>query len=264
MRYSDEIQAICQQNNLKALEVFIQQQQEADPDYSPPLRALLRAATDWEADKIAAYCLENGQTVPDGVMTSVVVNNSFAVYRLLVERKAVDINYYVPWYGDILGTFAYSDKIEWVKFCLEHGADPNENLIGDGLRALACAASTGNIEMVDLMLQHGARLKGSYALVAAAMDGHLEMVKHLLSIGADIDEIGIEGPAGDEGYEFMGSPLHHAATKGYTEMAIFLIDAEANIHLKDLMGRTAEDLALEKNHTEILNTLRRKMGPVQE
>lgn len=71
-------------------------------------------------------------------------------------------------------------------------------------------------------------------------------------------------PAGDEGYEEMGSSLHHAARQGYTEMALFLIDAGANIHLKDLMGRTAEDLALEKNHTEILNALHQKMGTLDD
>jgi hypothetical protein len=30
------------------------------------------------------------------------------------------------------------------------------------------------------------------------------------------------------------------------------------------LGRTAEDLALENNHTEILNALQRKIGPVKE
>lgn len=157
----------------------------------------------------------------------------------------------------------YGNKIDWVKFCLEHGANPNHNLIR-GRHALAGAASKGNIEMVDLLLQHGARLESIYALVEAAIEGHLEMVKYLLLNGADIDEVRIKGPAGDECYEEMGNSLHHAAILGYTEMALFLIDAGANIHLKDLMGRTAEDLALEKNHTEILNALHQKMGTLDD
>jgi ankyrin repeat protein len=262
--YSEEIKAIAQANSLKALEAFIQQQREADLDYSLPFRDLFRAAADWNADKIAVYCLEHGQPVFDGVMTGVVVNESFAVYRVLIERKAVDINYYVPWYGDILGTFAFSGKMDWVRFCLKHGADPNRNVISDGLRPLACAAGTGDMEMVDLMLEYGARLEGSYALVEAALFGHMEIVKHLLAMGADIDEVGIEGPPGDEGYQYMGSPLHHAATHGLTEIALFLINARANVRLMDPMGRTAEDLALKNNHTEILDALRRKMNPVEE
>ncbi|KAL2827125.1 ankyrin repeat-containing domain protein [Aspergillus cavernicola] len=262
--YSDEILAICRQNSREALEVFIQQNQETDPDYSPPLPELLLGATDCRADNIAAYCLENGQVAYDAVMTSVVVNDSFAVYCLIVENKAVDINYVVPWYGDILGMKAAGNRLDWVKFCLEHGADPNCNLVEEYLSALSCAAYTGSFEMVDLLLQHGARLKGSNAIVEAAIYGNLEMMKHLLSKGADIDEVGIEGPAGDECYGDMGSPLHQAATEGRTEMALFLINAGANIHLKDPMGRTAEDLAMKKNHTEILDALRRKMGTVKE
>ncbi|KAL2841930.1 ankyrin repeat-containing domain protein [Aspergillus pseudodeflectus] len=262
--YSDEIRGICRQNSREALEEFIQQNRETDPDYSPPLRKLLLGATDSRADNIAAYCLENGQVAYDAVMTSVVVNDSFAVYRLIVEHKAVDINYVVPWYGDILGVKAAGNQLDWVKFCLEHGADPNRNLVGEYLSALSCAASTGSIQMVDLLLQHGARLKGSNAIVEAAIYGNLEMVKHLLSKGADIDEVGIEGPAGDECYDDMGSPLHQAAMEGHTRLALFLIDAGANIHLKNPVGRTAEDIALEKDHTEILEALRRKLRTAKE
>ncbi|KAL3482636.1 ankyrin repeat-containing domain protein [Aspergillus germanicus] len=251
LRYSDEILAICHQNSREALEAFIQRKRETDPDYSPPLPELLLGATDCQADNIAAYCLENGQVADRGVMTSVVVNNSFAVYL-------------VPWYGDVLGTMAYDNKLDWVKFCLEHGADPNGNLVEEYLSALACAVYTGNFKLVDLLLQHGAQLKGSNAIVQAAIYDNLEMVKYLLSKGADIDEVGIKGPPGDERYDDNGSPLHHAATEGYTEMALFLIDAGANIYLKDPMERTAEDLALKHDHTEILNALHRKMGAVKE
>ncbi|KAL5332651.1 ankyrin repeat-containing domain protein [Aspergillus crustosus] len=262
--YSDEILAICRQNSREALEVFIQQNRETDPDYSPPLRELLLGATDSQADNIAAYCLENGQVAYNEVMTSVVVNDSFAVYCLIVKHKAVDINYVVPWYGDILGVKAAGNRLDWVKFCLEHGADPNRNLVDEYLSALSCAASTGSIEMVDLLLQHGARLKGSNAIVEAAIYGNLEMVKHLLLKGADIDEVGIEGPAGDECYYDMGSPLHQAAMEGHTRLALFLIDAGANIHLKNPVGRTAEDIALEKNHTEILEALHQKSSTAKE
>jgi hypothetical protein len=264
LRYRDEILAICHQNSREDLEAFIQRKRETDPDYSPPLPELLLGATDCRADKIAAYCLENGQVADRSVMTSVVVNDSFAVYRLLVEHKAVKINQVVPWYGDILGTMAYDNKLDWVKFCLEHGADPNGNLVEEYLSALACAVYTGNFKLVDLLLQHGAQLKGSNAIVQAAIYDNLEMVKYLLSKGADIDEVGIKGPPGDERYDDNGSPLHHAATEGYTKMALFLIDAGANIYLKDSMGRTAEDLALKNNHTEILNALYRKMDAVRE
>ncbi|KAL4965236.1 ankyrin repeat domain-containing protein [Aspergillus stella-maris] len=263
-RYSNEILAITRQNNLAALENFIQQKRETDANYTPPLHDLLQAATDCRAPEIAAYCLENGQKASGGIMTSVVTNSSFAVYRLLIEYKAVNINYYVGWYGDILGTKAHSNELDWVRFCLAHGADPNLNKVHDNITALACAVSTGNLEMVELMLRHGAKIEGSGAIVMAAIENNMEMLRFLLDRGADIDEVGIEGPAGDECYEDMGSALHQAATEGYTEMALFLIDAGANIYLKDLLGRTAEDLASEKGHAEILSALRRKLGAVKE
>ncbi|KAL4971333.1 hypothetical protein BDW66DRAFT_146303 [Aspergillus desertorum] len=137
------------------------------------------------------------------MMTSVIVQSSFAVYRLMVEHKAVPIDYVVPWYGDILGTMTYGNMINWVRFCLEHGADPNAGLVQEHLSTLACAVRTGDHELVDLLLHYGARLKGSNAIVQAAINEDLEMVKYLLSRGADIDEVGIEGPPGDEAYYDM-------------------------------------------------------------
>lgn len=68
MRYTEELRVICQKNSGEALEVFIHQQREIDPGYLPPLPELLDAATVYRADKIAAYCLENGQTVCDDLM----------------------------------------------------------------------------------------------------------------------------------------------------------------------------------------------------
>ncbi|CBF76145.1 hypothetical protein AN5074.2 [Aspergillus nidulans FGSC A4] len=257
---SEEIRAIARKNSREALEAFLQQQREAagELEYTPPLEDLLLAATDCRANQVAAYCLEHGQKATREMMTSVVVHNSFAVYRLMVKHKVVRINFVVPWYGDILGTMASDNKIDWVRFCLEHGANPNASLVEEHLSALACAVHTGNVELVDLLLAHGARLKGSNAIVRAAIDEDLEMVKYLLLRGADIDEVGIKGPPGAEAYGDMGSPLHQAAVEGYMEMALFLIEAGADIYLKDPLGRTAEDLALEKGHMEILDALRQK------
>ncbi|KAL3428744.1 ankyrin repeat-containing domain protein [Aspergillus tetrazonus] len=257
---SKEMQAIARQNSYKVLEAFLQQQYKAarESEYTPPPEDLLLAATDCCADQVAAYCLEHGQKATQEMMTSVVVHNSFAMYCLMVKHKAVRINYVVPWYGDILGTMASDNKIDWVRFCLEHGADLNTSLVKEHLSALACAVHTGNIELVDLLLAHGARLKGSNAIVRVAINEDLEMVEYLLSRGADINKIGIKGPSGAEAYSDMESPLHQAAVEGYTEMALFLIEAGADVYLKDLLGRTAEDLALEKGHMETLDALRQK------
>ncbi|KAL4909604.1 hypothetical protein BDW74DRAFT_41786 [Aspergillus multicolor] len=259
-----EIRAIARQNSRKALEAFIYQKRQMDPEYSPPLDDLLQCATDSRADEVAAYCLEHGQKATRGVLTSVIVHNSFAVFRVMVEHKAVPINCSVPWYGDILGVMARGNKIDWVRFCLEHGADPNVGLVEEHLRPLACAVHTGNYELVDLLLHYGARVEGSNAIVQAAIDEDLDMVKYLLSRGANIDEVGIEGPPGDEGYYDMGSPLHQAAVEGYPEMARFLIEAGADIYLKDPLGRTAEELARAKGHREILEALRRRRKELED
>jgi hypothetical protein len=44
--YSEEVLAICRPNSWKALEAFIRQKRETDPDYTPPLVELLHASID--------------------------------------------------------------------------------------------------------------------------------------------------------------------------------------------------------------------------
>ncbi|KAL4874919.1 hypothetical protein BJY04DRAFT_202916 [Aspergillus karnatakaensis] len=75
--------------------------------------------------------------------------------------------------------------------------------------------------MVNLLLEHGVRVNDSNAIVKVNIKENLEMATCLLLKGADINEIGIEGPPGNECYSAMESPLHQAATERYTEMAPF-------------------------------------------
>ncbi|RHZ61827.1 ankyrin repeat domain-containing protein [Aspergillus thermomutatus] len=170
--------------------------------------------------------------------------NSLACYRVLVQSNPVDINHVIPWHGDVLGIKADLNQVDWVRFGLEHGADPNLNLIEEYKTPLAAAAECGNEEMVKLMLDYRTQAQGSGAIVLAAAGGHTSIVKLLLSNGADINETGIRGPPGDEWKDDMASPLHKAAANGHIKTIHFLIDAGANADIEDGQGRTPEAVAM--------------------
>jgi hypothetical protein len=225
---------------------------------------MLLAAADSNASDIVAYCLSHGATVP-GIailrrLNVHVAGNGFATYKVLIEAGVVDINYYIPWFGDVLGIMADANNINWARYCLEHGADPNKNRIEEYRTSLAAAASNGNTEMVQLLLEYGAAINGSGAIVVAAEEGHGHIVQLLLENGADIDEIGVEGPPGDAGLEDLGSALHKAIMNGHEELAVWLIDAGASTELGDAQGRTPEVLALEFNRRRVLDHIRRELA----
>ncbi len=75
-------------------------------------------------------------------------------------------------------------------FMLRPCANPNTNLMDEHKTVLAAAVEFVLVEMPALLLQHGARLKGSGEIGLGAGEQKVEMAKFFLEQGADIKEIG--------------------------------------------------------------------------
>lgn len=183
------------------------------------------------------------------------MNRATETYKFLLGRKAVDVNYYIPWFGDILSHCATRDDFEWVRLCLDYGADPNQNLVDEHKSILAAVAELASVKMAALLIKHRARVMGSGAIVMAAQQGKMEMLKMLLNEGADINEIGIEHPTDPRFKADMGSALHRAVEGGHEAIVKFLLESGANARLKDPMGRTPAALATEKGNERIVEML---------
>ena len=77
-------------------------------------------------------------------------------------------------------------------------------------------------------------LAGITPLFLAARNGDNELVKALVRAGADVNQVG--------GSQQIG-PLHWAAHKEYSEVALFLIEHGGDLLLKDGEGRTPLSMA---------------------
>lgn len=77
-------------------------------------------------------------------------------------------------------------------------------------------------------------LAGITPLFLAARNGNSELVKALVRAGADVNKLG--------GAQRIG-PLHWAAHKEYSEVALFLIEHGGDVLLKDGEGRTPLSMA---------------------
>ena len=79
------------------------------------------------------------------------------------------------------------------------------------------------------------------------ISNHIEQVKDLISNGVNVD---------DTGGSDYGSPLHVAARKGYCEIITLLLDAGADINLKNEdMGATPLMIAVDAGQPEAVISL---------
>ena len=116
--------------------------------------------------------------------------------------------------------------------------------------ALEVAIFAGRVEMVDLVLNHGA---GTYQvapgelapLTAAAMLGHTDIVRLLLLRGADVNFV---DPGGS------GTALLAAVEDDYPEIVALLLKAGADPNVR-IEGQTALGLAYEQGHEGIADQL---------
>ncbi|KAL8943250.1 MAG: hypothetical protein Q9211_001045 [Gyalolechia sp. 1 TL-2023] len=218
---------------------------------------MLRVAIVGDHVHVAKFCLDHHASIDPQMMRTLLISRASSVYEMLLDSHAVDVNFYIPWFGDILANVARDNHFEMTRLCLSHGADPNRNLVDEHMSILAAVAGSehGSVQMAKLLIDHGAVVKGSGAIVMAAEEGKLDMVRFLLEVGADINEVGIEHPTDPRFQEDMGTALHRAAFGGYVDLVKFLMTNGADKGVKDPTGRTALDLPREKGNGGIATLL---------
>ncbi|XP_063417526.1 uncharacterized protein LOC134700086 [Mytilus trossulus] len=122
-------------------------------------------------------------------------------------------------------------------------------LVNDGSTALHSAASTGNTEMVQLLIDNGIEINfqnkdGSTILFDATLKGKTDIVHWLIDKGIDINVMDTDG----------STALHIAASKGNTEIVQLLIDNGIEINAQNKDGNTALHLAVERQ-SDVMTTL---------
>jgi len=129
------------------------------------------------------------------------------------------------------------------------GPSSNPNAFSpDGFPVVALAAVFGHLEVVRYLASRGADINivstngtGYTALTGAVASGHAAIVEWLLQQGANCN------------YRYAAgySPLLTAAANGHLEIVKLLIAHGADRHASTNDGKTAIELATERNHPEV-------------
>lgn len=138
---------------------------------------------------------------------------------------------------------------ETVKELIAGGADVNAR-DGAGWTPLHEAARHGRVQMVEVLLEHGADAearRGTHdwtALHYAAEEGHGEVVTALVKGGAEVETKDKHG----------ATALHYAALFGETDVVKALVEGGANVQAQTMDGRTPRDLAKNPHIIQLLNS----------
>ncbi|GAW13589.1 hypothetical protein ANO14919_029760 [Xylariales sp. No.14919] len=198
--------------------------------------------------EILDWCFRSGLEVSRNSLNNELYDQacfslSPAVFDVLIAH-GIDINgYHSEYVGDALSLAAYHGNVEFARFLLEKGADPNETWGYQEHEAgvWAIVGPNASPEILRLMLQHGWEQKKSTAHIAAAELGNLEALRLLVEAnhGADLEysEPWWGVPSENEGNQ-CGTALYRAALKGKDEVVAYLLEKGANPKFKDKMGRS--------------------------
>jgi ankyrin repeat protein len=165
------------------------------------------------------------------------------------------------------------DHLDYIKFLLEHGANPNARakdntltrtiftmqwFLESGATPFVRAAQSGDLELLKLLIKHGAdpMIKtefGDTALTAAAGIGWVEGVTYEHSVKANVEtiryllDLGIDPNAANGDGR---TPLMGAALKGRSEVVQLLVDRGARLDQRDKGSRDTDTVvSVNAGHT---------------
>ncbi|XP_058063001.1 protein fem-1 homolog B isoform X2 [Anopheles bellator] len=120
----------------------------------------------------------------------------------------------------------------------------------DGVPALWVAAALGRLNIVKLLVQHGAEVdhptkKGSTPLRAACFDGRLDLIQYLIDHKANVSAVNV----------YNNTCLMIAAYKNFPDVLEYLLEHGAHVNEQAHCGASALYYAAECGHVEICETL---------
>ncbi len=199
-------------------------------------KTVLIIAAEHNSVNVARILIENGAEEQFDSLITAIHNNSFDVIRLLIEN-GIDPNDQQTSY--LWSSVVASGSTELTSLWIDLGADVNMR-DSDGNTVLwitmSRAPEIAKLEIAKLLIKHGADVNAKSKQLLTplhyAASGDIAMTKMLLEAGADVNA------KADERSQNQRTPLISAIVNNSTEIATLLIEAGAEINLKNADGRT--------------------------
>jgi ankyrin repeat protein len=168
-------------------------------------------------------------------------HGNLAVVKRLIEQYPSMISTNASWTETAIQAAAQTGQVDIVNYLLDHGADYD----------ICTAAMLGNLDCMDDFLKkdpNQVNARGAHGiplLYFPVIHAKTEVAEYLIQHGADPDAA---SPGGI-------TPLHGAVMFSQPKMAVWLLDHGANLN-PEYDGKTPLAMALEKKQTELVKILR--------
>lgn len=176
-------------------------------------------------------------------------------FKLLHEANPSATTAYLGHTGNIAGLAILGENIPLLKFLLGTGLDPNTAELMHQPAVLR-AVQLGSVETLNLLLDHGATVKGTNALGLAVEAEKIDTLKALVEKGG-MDINTAQGSFADDDDKDISSPiLHLAVRKGNAEIVRVLVkELGADLTIQDSEGKTALQRAQEQKQQKMVKQL---------
>jgi hypothetical protein len=195
------------------------------------IQQLLTTAAKSSNLETMTFLLDQFPGIPpsEEVVRGAINSGTIEVVKALLVREPSLVNMHFDRRGTpLIVACMGQQRVEFLQFLLEAGADPNQDPDGATFPLVLVAALYTDPAVIDLLLQHGAHLEDSEALAAAARRGNETMVLRLLERGAN--------PTADRSSirsRFNDSPLNMAVKFGHPEVVKILLQHGADPTVAD-------------------------------
>ena len=190
---------------------------------------------------------------------------SLEMFKILVEVMPECTNADVVLYGHPLthvigrnerGTLSADQETAFVKFLLEHGADPNAYCGSPQSAHLIAACIHSPIGVIKLLIKHGADRKQG-AIQAAVMANRVEVLDALYERGVGINETLLQPIESSRDKKMMRrieseTPLHLAVRYKSKEAATWLLKHRAEKDILDVFAMKASDYASQSGDRDMV------------
>ncbi|RFN44927.1 hypothetical protein FIE12Z_10822 [Fusarium flagelliforme] len=234
---TDELIALASAGDLSQLETILLKEKE--PPLAEDVQELLTTAAKESHTDVVNFLLTKYASVPlnEEIVRSAVRSGSIPIMKALLVRDPSAINMPFDHYGSPLIVACMGRKnIDYLRYLLEAGADPNQDPDAATFPLAIVAALSKDPAVIDILLQHGAKLEHSGALGASARLGNELMMGRLLERGARSETDAICPSE-------RGSPLHTAVVAGHVGVTRMLMQHGADLKALDGNGMMPFDIA---------------------
>jgi hypothetical protein len=192
-------------------------------------------------------------TLSDYVVYKAAAGGAPSVMQLLIDA-GLGLNHEVEHMGSPLGIAITNGKLDLIRFLLAKGADPNNLYPSPRVSLLYMAALCRSTVIMQLLLDHGATIRGSEALAGAAEAGCIEAAALALESGADVNEVLYVYNSGED-EDVDGTALHAAVQHEQEAMVEFLLRRGARQDLLHIFEPTVKELAARIGNARIIRLL---------